>query len=670
MPVIPFFLANTTTTDPVRPLLILTEKQGNLLVTIERALGSISLVAVTLIFVVFGLFRPLRTVPNCFLVCSSAANVFSSLATLVAQDGLRMIVMNGDRGLCNAQGFLFQMFLQSDPWWSFAMSINVLIIFRYGADPGHFKRWWWLYCLICYGGPGISAVILLTLGYYGNAGVWCWVGSSHQMLRIYTQYLPVWICISGTLLIYLGVGIHVFRSRNSVDKQFSLGASLEHPPILQPIPRDRKSFLSLSNWPLSPFTSSALFPESPDGTHPLAPMPMTVTRAQSSHTRHSRSIHTRPSRSIRTQHSRSTRRTRDLLPARAASAPSKRSSGYMRAFGLNPRRAPSPPSTFSGRDETSKIHRKGGIGQFRNAFTIDDPVKRSYLQTAGLFAFAILATWIPSSTFRVKQILYGDANFAAYAASAAALSLQGVWNFLIFFFTNRRTFISCVRHRLSGPQHSRISALLDGGQRSRPVTTIHVGTQTELTRDNIGLAESADIAIETKSIRTLPEVTKIHQANHIMNHPMPLAEKDVQAAANTTNTTAVITHIPTAHLKPQPSKRSLRPIGPVLKEKLSSSNMRRDLTVRIPWRSPSRTSNWSLSTTGRNKKDEEGSREGESSQRSYSWDFLDIGLETRGNILAAISSRGTPTGSGGSPVTLQSRASAAMGHSRGVSSPC
>lgn len=62
-------------------------------------------------------------------------------------------------------------FLQSNPWWSFAMAINVLIVFRYGADPGHFKRWWWVYCSICYGGPGISAGILLALGYYGNARV-------------------------------------------------------------------------------------------------------------------------------------------------------------------------------------------------------------------------------------------------------------------------------------------------------------------------------------------------------------------------------------------------------------------------------------------------------------------------------------------------------------------
>ncbi|KAK4677804.1 hypothetical protein QC764_302020 [Podospora pseudoanserina] len=672
MPVIPFFLANTTTIDLVRPLLILTEEQTDLLVTIERALGSVSLAAVTLVFVAFALFRSLRTVPNCLLVCSSVANVFSSVATLMTQDGLRTAIQNGDKGLCNAQGFLFQMFLQSNPWWSFAMAFNVLIVFRYGADPGHFKRWWWVYCSICYGGPGISAGILLALGYYGNARIWCWIDPSHQMLRIYTQYLPVWICILGTLLIYLGLGIHIIRSRNDVDTKFPLRASPEHPPILQPIPRDRKSFLSLSDWPLSPFTSSALFPESPDGTHPLAPMPMTVTRAQSSHTRKSRSIHTRPSRSFRTQHRRS---TRAALPTRVASAPSKRSSGYMRAFGLNPRRAPSPPPTLGEQDGTLEPRRAeaqsvNGFREIISAFTIDDPVKRSYLLTAGLSAFAILATWIPSSIFHVNQILHGGTNFPAYVASTAALSIQGVWNFLIFFLINRRTCVSCVRDRLSTPQQSRMSASLDHGQRSRPLTTVHVGTQTELNRDIIGLAESADIAIETKSIKTLPEATEIYKNDDILTHPLPSREKDAQGPASTTNLAATMTTPPTAHLKPQPSKRSLRPIGPVLKEKLSSSNMRRDLTVRIPWRSPSRTSNWSLSTTGRNKKDEEGSRERESSQRSYSWDFLDIGLENRGNILAAISSRGTPTGSGGSPITLHSRASAVMGHSRGVSSPC
>lgn len=52
-------------------------------------------------------------------------------------------------------------FMQSDPWWSMAMAINVLLVFYFRATPDSFARWWWIYCLVCYGGPFIIALTLL-----------------------------------------------------------------------------------------------------------------------------------------------------------------------------------------------------------------------------------------------------------------------------------------------------------------------------------------------------------------------------------------------------------------------------------------------------------------------------------------------------------------------------
>lgn len=67
--------------------------------------------------------------------------------------------------------------MQSDPWWSLAMAINVLLVFYFRATPDSFARWWWVYCLICYGGPFVIAISLLlaktgnNIPVYGEATV-------------------------------------------------------------------------------------------------------------------------------------------------------------------------------------------------------------------------------------------------------------------------------------------------------------------------------------------------------------------------------------------------------------------------------------------------------------------------------------------------------------------
>ena len=53
--------------------------------------------------------------------------------------------------------------MQSDPWWSLAMAVNVFFVFYFRASPDSFRRWWWAYCVICYGGPFIIALVLLLL---------------------------------------------------------------------------------------------------------------------------------------------------------------------------------------------------------------------------------------------------------------------------------------------------------------------------------------------------------------------------------------------------------------------------------------------------------------------------------------------------------------------------
>lgn len=57
------------------------------------------------------------------------------------------------------------------------MAINVLMVFFMNGDAHSIKKWGWVYCLICYGGPLIIALVCLQLRapnktlVYGSAGV-------------------------------------------------------------------------------------------------------------------------------------------------------------------------------------------------------------------------------------------------------------------------------------------------------------------------------------------------------------------------------------------------------------------------------------------------------------------------------------------------------------------
>lgn len=54
-------------------------------------------------------------------------------------------------------------FMQSDSWWSFAMAINVYLVFFWHASPDTFRHYLWAYCIVCYGIPMIPAVLFVSL---------------------------------------------------------------------------------------------------------------------------------------------------------------------------------------------------------------------------------------------------------------------------------------------------------------------------------------------------------------------------------------------------------------------------------------------------------------------------------------------------------------------------
>jgi hypothetical protein len=85
---------------------LLTESQRHTLVLFERIGGSISLVAVLMIFVAYALVPRVRNVQNTFIVFASVANIGACCASIIAMDGLELGVSSP---LCQAQSFMFHM---------------------------------------------------------------------------------------------------------------------------------------------------------------------------------------------------------------------------------------------------------------------------------------------------------------------------------------------------------------------------------------------------------------------------------------------------------------------------------------------------------------------------------------------------------------------------------
>ncbi|KAH6895752.1 hypothetical protein B0T10DRAFT_557933 [Thelonectria olida] len=407
----------------------LTSTQHGTLVLLERIGGSISLVAVLLIFVAYALAPRVRNVQNTFIVFASISNIGASIASLIALDGVEQGV---DSSLCQGQGFLFQMFMQSDPWWSLAMAFNVFLVFFFRTSPDAFRKWWWLYCLICYGGPFVIALTLLLVRnprkgkMYGSATIWCWVDTEWENVRIYSYYMLIWICIVGSLIFYFMVGYHVFHSRNrlksiSASKSREAGTNEQKPRVDFLVPQDCFYGRIVTEVQVVQSTaSSSALPTEPKTAYKQPLSPNTSFEMSSS----------------------------SMQPP---------SNQYFSNFSTV---TSAPAPTPKRRQPLQQI--KLATSHVFSKFVVDDPIKRAYLRTSLLFALSVLATWIPSSMNRIHSWLLGDSPYEYHVATAAVLPLQGLWNAVIFFITSSHALRETWKHRRDEPGQAQQQQQLTG----------------------------------------------------------------------------------------------------------------------------------------------------------------------------------------------------------------
>ncbi|KAI1065395.1 hypothetical protein LB507_001104 [Fusarium sp. FIESC RH6] len=416
----------------------------NVLITIERVGAGCSMVAIVLLLLSFTLFKKLRTTPNLFIVFASIANAGASVASMIGYDGLQA---GEDSSLCQAQAFIFEWFMQSDPWWSLAMAINVFLVFFCNADPRMFRKYAWFYCIICFGGPMIPAIVLISIRnspkglMYGDAALWCWIGSDWSLVRLYAYYIPIWIFSFLSIMIYVAVGYRVFHARNVLKHMVVDGMKVE-----------RSDSIPYSSSEHRGSSEAVAFPHGTNEAGDTDSYHQNLTGRQEFYGTAVTEVQiTREEPRQGTGHG-------IALPAAAHTGSSppriqswvlpgsfehleRTTSGRAQRFETvcTSDSAPQESSTLVTRLRAIKSNASLKLKRL-------DPVKMAYLRTSFIFGFAVLITWIPSSINRLYSLTHhDDISFGLSVASGCVLPLQGFWNTLIYFTTSWKVFCDEVR---------------------------------------------------------------------------------------------------------------------------------------------------------------------------------------------------------------------------------
>ncbi|CAG8951616.1 hypothetical protein HYFRA_00005416 [Hymenoscyphus fraxineus] len=419
----------------------LTQQQISTLIIIERVTASISLTATLLLFTTFLLVKELRTLSNTLIFYASFANVFANVAALIGGEALR----NENGALCQFQGFLLEMFMQSDPMWSCAMAVNVYLVFFHRYDAHRLKRLYWVYGLICYGLPFIPAIFCLLYKtkkkgkMYGNATVsvnpsfvvsfielgkvtddfgqlWCWIDNEWAAVRIYSYYAPVWVAILISLLVYLRVGIEIFQKRSELRAAIESNPKSTHHTATTPyIPMPAFSGTRTTEVQVTSDRKHSI--PSPTLERPY-PRPKNDLLRNAGHQKEAYTI------TISASHL-----PRSSLPSHTTSTVSSTS----------PISTITPHIPFPTKRQVPAI----------------DKIKYAYTKTALLFAISILITWVPASVNRVYGLRYPHApSFALNVGSAVVLPLQGFWNSVIFFGGSLGVLRALVKRKREGRRKS------------------------------------------------------------------------------------------------------------------------------------------------------------------------------------------------------------------------
>ncbi|TVY91423.1 Cyclic AMP receptor-like protein A [Lachnellula willkommii] len=382
------------------------QKQLENFSTIERIASSFSLVGICFIIITYGTSTAFHKPINRLVFYASLGNIFTNIATLMARDAL----VHSNDSLCQFQGFLIQMFMPADAYWTFAMACNVYLTFYHQFNAYQLRRLEKWYFLFCYGIPLVPAAVYIVVRtkekgrMYGNATLWCWVATPWDKFRIALFYAPVWSVIILTLCIYMRAGRDIWIKRKQLRNFPTTDPGQTHPTPL--IPNNDNPFtgkgiqqttqISVNYENASPTDSEFHF------NHPSTEIRYPVVKPENAFTVSVSGAHqSSPNPSAWSEN-----HDDIIVSANSTFAP---------IAAQQPAHAPSRPYTSN--EANTAIW--------------------SYTKVSLLFFIAMMVTWIPSSANRVYSAVHTDqVSLPLEYASSLVLPLQGLWNCIIYTTTS------------------------------------------------------------------------------------------------------------------------------------------------------------------------------------------------------------------------------------------
>ncbi|KKA27875.1 hypothetical protein TD95_004127 [Thielaviopsis punctulata] len=403
----------------------MSESQLESLVIIERVCSSLSLAGCLMTIVTFASSEKFRKPINRLVLYATFGNMATNVATLMS----RTYTENPNSGQCQFQGFLIQMFMPADAYWTLAMAVNVHLTFYHHFDTHKLRRMELPYIIICYGVPFIPALVLLLLRKqdgtrpYGNATLWCWITPDWGIYRIVTFYVPVWTASILTIAIYCRAGKKIFKIRkqlrhfHSSNPETDPGTTtikttevtmmsesrtiLDLPARVQlqeyRIAPPTEYSVSVSATPASPLAESSTAAHPVQTTPEPAPPVATSSTPPSGHRHHLHMPHL--PHHMHLPYLPHISQLTHIMPIESHAQPRAR--------------------------RQSAAERRQSHAINRAAW--------SYTKCAMLFFSTMLITWIPSSANRIYSYTHDERSSAVLQyMSAFVLPLQGFWNFAVY----------------------------------------------------------------------------------------------------------------------------------------------------------------------------------------------------------------------------------------------
>ncbi|KAL1842332.1 hypothetical protein VTJ49DRAFT_5500 [Mycothermus thermophilus] len=209
-----------------------------MLTFVTRFASTLSALGVITIITTFALSPHFRNPMHRLIVINAFYNALDVVCTMISTSGWK----DGDWSpLCQFQGFLNQMFPVADVLWTTAMAVNVYLIVFHSYDAKMLRKLEWKYVAVITTVCFIPAFVGLFIStpekgpFYGGVTLWCAIGPKWVLFRIVIYYVPIWIGILVTIILYLIVGVEIARRRRilrSISRNNSTGISRTGGPAL------------------------------------------------------------------------------------------------------------------------------------------------------------------------------------------------------------------------------------------------------------------------------------------------------------------------------------------------------------------------------------------------------------------------------------------------------